>query len=617
MRSRSAWLVVLLFAMGIGLRLIHLDADPCYYEWNGYLVDEGLWTQHARSLALHGVLWGGHARELHLLLAPLFNLIHYGIFSVAGVSIWNARVFTAVCGSAIPVLFWWALRRDVTAPALLLGLVLLTAQVDLVELSRIAVPEVAVMLIQFVIYVVLTRTGGESRRSLAAGVLMSAATGLKATAAPMLAIFSAMAYFVPRPSKTANARAQRWSFVGRFWLGFAAPIVIAGLAGLAYVGFATDVHTPQLFSSFAPFLRLATPYSAVAFVFDDRFGRTVDLWALGVWLAVLAWTTVPADDMDPSSRRYGVTSAIWFGLYFILMSLCYYFPTRYKVHILLPMAVLVTVGVSFLQRLGVKVVISSFAHDRGMRRHVRLGVLSLPTAAFLAQGVGPFMGSIGVDPGRLRFKIACLAVAWAAAAAVAHRLKRHHAAVGFFVVFPLLAGLAWWLASELSIPCWSLVATCAVAAAALARSAGAWTDHGCTRFVYLCAGCSLVSALVALAPGYLDPHYSIRDASRDLGVRLAHSPSIAVFQAEGLFNDNVLPYKSFDKRTEADEPDTVVVGFRRGAPEAWLERNYRIVTTYRFYVSPELDRWQSVGDSASRANTVATVYARTRDRETP
>ena len=51
--------------------------------------------------------------------------------------------------------------------------------------------------------------------------------------------------------------------------------------------------------------------------------------------------------------------------------------------------------------------------------------------------------------------------------------------------------------------------------------------------------------LVHIATTYLDPYFSMRAASRDLGVLLAGSTrDIATANAEGLFNDNALPYRS-------------------------------------------------------------------------
>lgn len=55
-RPQSYWLALGALVTGILLRTLYLDADPHYYDWIGYITDEGLWVQHARSLALHGTL---------------------------------------------------------------------------------------------------------------------------------------------------------------------------------------------------------------------------------------------------------------------------------------------------------------------------------------------------------------------------------------------------------------------------------------------------------------------------------------------------------------------------------------------------------------------------------
>src|SRR5687768_1313015 len=104
---------------GIVLRFLYLDADPHYYGWWGYVTDEGRWVTHARELVLFGqvraVDW-----TLHLMLAPVFQGISYVTFKLLGVSIFSARLFSALCGSGLLVVAWTLLRRLATPPALLL-----------------------------------------------------------------------------------------------------------------------------------------------------------------------------------------------------------------------------------------------------------------------------------------------------------------------------------------------------------------------------------------------------------------------------------------------------------------------------------------------------------------
>jgi hypothetical protein len=118
-------------------------------------------------------------------------------------------------------------------------------------------------------------------------------------------------------------------------------------------------------------------------------------------------------------------------------------------------------------------------------------------------------------------------------------------------------------------------------------------------------------ALVSLAPGYLEPHYSIRDTSRDLGKLLGNSPSVVVARAEGLFNGNTVLYRSFDRRTETEKPEVVVVGFalRGRQVKEWLDQNYHVAKTYSLYVSPEYARLQP---DAENLVAEARVYEKNR-----
>ena len=149
--QHSHWLAFGVLVIGVSLRFLLLDADPYYYEWAGYISDEGRWVENARSLTLFGELFDRYI-PLHFYLAPLFQLTHCVVFRLGGVSLVTSRIFTALCGSALLVLFWGLLRRAVTGQAILLGLALLAVQADLVMLSRVAVPEMVIMFLQLLIY---------------------------------------------------------------------------------------------------------------------------------------------------------------------------------------------------------------------------------------------------------------------------------------------------------------------------------------------------------------------------------------------------------------------------------------------------------------------------------
>src|SRR5580765_1399130 len=181
-------LVVLVVLAGILLRLLHLDADPDYYAWVGYVTDEGRWIAHAREMALFGRLVNTEWL-IHLLLAPLFQAVSFVVFSLLGVSIWTSRLLTAVSGSALLVLFWLGLRRLVAPAAMLVALALLALEVDLLMLGRVAVPEVPAMLLQLAIFLLVATGPPTTGRLLGAGLVLLAMMGTKATTVFLVPIF--------------------------------------------------------------------------------------------------------------------------------------------------------------------------------------------------------------------------------------------------------------------------------------------------------------------------------------------------------------------------------------------------------------------------------------------
>src|SRR5438132_6787175 len=108
--------------LGIGPRVLFLDADPHYYDWIGYITDEGRWTDRARELALFGRLFEP-VWSLHVVVAPLFQLMSYVVFALSGVSVWTSRLLSAISGCLVLIVFWIAFRRITTPEALFLGIV--------------------------------------------------------------------------------------------------------------------------------------------------------------------------------------------------------------------------------------------------------------------------------------------------------------------------------------------------------------------------------------------------------------------------------------------------------------------------------------------------------------
>lgn len=625
-RSRGHWLIFGVMVLGILARLLYLDADPHYYQWIGYITDEGRWIQNARSLALFGSLFDP-ANNLHLFLAPLFQLANYLVFAVAGVSVLTSRILTALAGSAILVVFWRYLRSATTPQAMLLGITFLAFQADLVMLSRVAVPEMVNMLFQLLIYFMLVLPGGTPRRMLLAGVVLWLGVGMKATMLAFLPICLAIVLFMPRESTETRTTSHRWRDVMLFSTGFAVPFLVSGVIWFGCCA-GDKSFAPLYVSIIKSHVGLSGAYNVISFPFEHIISPTINIWALGLWLSTLAWVAARDETIDFPSRRFLVTSAIWFTLYLSVMLLLEYFPGRYKVHILVPMAIIIAVGTSLLQRLGAGKVIASFGKSKGPSRLFQLGILSLPTAVFLSPLLAFVIGLTGTDPSRLRVKFACVIIAWISTTFVVDRVRRNEYAMSFVFMFPVIAGMAWlfvetvreggfvfWpnAAAQFHAVSWSLFLLVAAGFSALIARAGAdWEPAGCARFVTVAAMGYLTVSLARIAPGYIHPHYSIRDTSRDLGRLLSNSSAIVTKRAEGVFNDNSLRYRGLGGATRNSEmPEALVIAFAFDGGSVF-GREYYLVKTYELYVSPEYYRLHPDRVRDAPGGAVVRVYRRKR-----
>ena len=71
MKRYLKWLTGLALLAGVSIRIFGLEADPDYYSWYGYYVDEGRWTEVARHLGLHGTI-RFNPRHYNTIVAPTF-----------------------------------------------------------------------------------------------------------------------------------------------------------------------------------------------------------------------------------------------------------------------------------------------------------------------------------------------------------------------------------------------------------------------------------------------------------------------------------------------------------------------------------------------------------------
>lgn len=623
LKTYPYWASFAVLAIGIALRFIYLDADPQYYDWVGYITDEGRWIQHARSLTLFGGLFD-HNMDLHFYLAPFYQLLNYLVFKVAGVSLFSSRLLSAFCGSALLVVVWVCLRQVVTPEALLLGVTLLAFQPDLLALSRVAVPEMPAMFFQALIYFVIVK-GFSAWRFALAGFLMFLTVGVKATTLLVLPIFSAVIVLMPRHPD----RPELWRGLMLFWAAFL-------LAVAFFIAISIYVQ-PERSTNF--FLRLvflwnnifrgvvgfSGLYGVTSFVFEDEFSVTFNLWAVAVWLAALAWI---ADEnrLDFNLRRYFVTAFVWSLLYTALMVSLEYFPTRYKVHALIPMTLCLIVGISIVQRSGIQAISKFFSKVDGASAALWLPVLCLPTAVFfssLADSVSPLLA---VDPERLRTKLGCLAFLLAGMTYVANRYKQNERVIGFLLCFPLLGVAGWAILSTLrnDVAFWPNASTqfhlvwygagifgLTLLTIVFRELFAQWKLAARTRLVTACALLSIVISLPSVAPGYMDPQYSIVNTSRDLGSLLSSYSTISAIRAEGLFNENRLHYWS---RTNwaTEKPEVVVTAFMDAKRMLTLQRDYRLMKTYRLLASRQHDWSRSSLSANDGEGVIVSVYERRR-----
>ena len=604
--SALGCLTSIVLAIGVVLRALYLDADPHYYDWIGYITDEGRWVYQARDFFLFHTITRDAVYDLHLILAPLFQLANYVIFDLVGFNRLSTRIFTAFCGSALLLLFWKNLRHRVTPQALLVGVMLLAVQVDFVVMSRVAVPEMVVILFQALAYFVLVSREPSRWRMTMLGAVMLIAVGMKGTVVFSLGIFSLIILFMPVAPDESTGKTRRWPLLLWFWGGLAAPVLLAAAVWIGCCAPKSLLELVQLSgaSYLAPMLRLlqfSNVHHILSFPFQDSLAPALNFLALGLWLSWLGWIAADRNEVDALARRYLVTSTIWIVAYLAVMLTLEYFPRRYMIHIVLPMAINITVGMSLLRKVGIQKVMTALQrHDRV--RLLRLAIFVLPTAIFIAPLLASAMALGGIDPERLRIQLACAAIAAVATTFIAHKVASRDRALNFLMAFPILQAALWmvlaavfedatmWptLHGEISRSLYSGLVAFAAIVSLIVTSAGRASLVAVPRLITIYALGYFTASMIRLVPVYLDPHYTIRDISRDLVVLLDGGSMIATKGAEGLFNDNSLRYQRFNGDTwESKPPEIVVTGFPAVARDREiLASKYHVIKTYTPYISP-------------------------------
>jgi hypothetical protein len=409
----------------------------------------------------------------------------------------------------------------------------------------------------------------------------------------------------------------------------AAPLLAAVLLGGFYFDDKfTLERAGESLSTAMTFLRLSPPYHMVNFPFDHSLSLTSIFWGLGLWLSGLGWAAGYTNKTDSTSRRYLATSAIWIALYFSLMATLEYFPARYRIHILLPMALFIAVGMSLLQQHGMQKLVELIARGKGLGAVLWLGAASLPVAAISTPIVLMALELAGLDPARLVAKLASLTLAFSGSVCILCRFKYNLEVVRFFLIFPLIGGIGWGLASALygssvelfegfpsQITFLPVVIVGSTLLFVLGSRRGWWRSSRCAHLIPLCAVFYLAISLAGVAPGYFDPQYTMRNTSRDLGASLSGARAIASIGADGLFNENNLPYESLTAPEFNDlgkKPEIVAVAFYYKWVKTTLDRHYHATKTYDLFNHPLRKDW-AAGAIAFEPEAIPVILYRKND----
>jgi hypothetical protein len=567
----AATAIAALVVLACLARVAFPNSDPSMPTWIGYVVDEGRWNQSARSLALFGTMDDTAVSRLHLFLAPGYQAVNFVLFKILGIDFWSARAFSAVAGIALVVVPVLVLRRLVSPLALALGVVLLGFEGNLLAASRLAFPEIPAALGTLLAFLLLVRGGKTRWNAFAAGSLAAVAVAMKATTVLVVPIFPLIVLLSAREGRVAERVARALAFVA----GFAIWVV----GGLAFA-LAFGLMTPDavLFSSsrLVTYLSLTGPYITVMRFFESTDLEARNLLLLGAWLGSWAWWY--RDRRAPAGLcEFYLASGAWALWWLVAWSGSNYLPGRYVIHFVVPATIHVVAGVALLRRDLPDAIATAMHQGRGWRRALALGWLVVPTAVLLAALGAGWLDRVEVDSSRLAARIGTIVIAALVLGLVVRRGCDRPLVVAWLLAFPFvfvalwlagreLGGLEhfWQPATAMDPPLvLGLVTLAALVAAVLARLAS--KEQG--RPLLAIGAVAMLGGVLLLqsAPALLAPTYSVRDASLDLGRRLATATQVRNFSAESMFLANRVRYRTLQS---TDRGYDALVIFEHGAQSA-------------------------------------------------
>lgn len=574
--QRAPLVVAAVLIAGIALRWIHLGDDPRYAPWMFFITDEGRWTSHARSLVLFGDL-SGATWMLHLLLAPLFQAAVAASFFVGGVTLTSARAVTALAGSAMLLLFWFGLRRRLAAGALLAGLAIVAFDPDLIALSRVAIPEVAALLVTFGAFLTLT-TATRPLHIVGAGMLMAMAIGTKATIAGTILPFTALVLVV-HAGRRVRAVLELWA--GLLLIG--ATLLVTAAVG----GWLPDLVNPSTMHSITRRLPLLEPRDLVLRIFEYPRAPSLPYMLFAAWAGSLAWST-RADRTDRRLVPLYLGSLFWLVWAMAQMLIIEYHPPRYAVHAVVPAAVHVATGLSV------------FRPSR-----LRTGSLlwrvtaALPLPVLLAPLMIHVVALAAGDVTRVRYRLIALALAsvvtmllvWSASATRMRGLVTSAAIAGTaaLVLLPMAHLPGFWIGGDARVHLagWGLLLGTAALAGWWASTH--WPEDGRWRPVAVGAtAAATVTMTLLMLPALTSPRDTMREASARIAHHLADVPVVDSVGAETLIVPTRLQYRVIFGRDWPDDwsPDALVISGRFDDTGGRLAREFELLDEMTLSAGP-------------------------------
>jgi hypothetical protein len=552
-RKTSHVAIGLLVVLACVARFVHLDADPMFPSWISYVVDEGRWSESARNLALFGTP-DAFAERIHLLLSPAYQAGNLIAFKLFGVSFMSARASAAIAGSLIVVATFAALRPHVTPFALAFGVIVLGFETNMLAESRLALPEIPSALASLLAFLVLALMRKNRRNAALAGVIFAAAVALKGTTA-LIALAFVLIAGLPEGAKALGWRlARAASFVaglalpllGGLWVGLALGVVNAG--GVTRVG-----------AGLLSFVSLADIHSVAWNFVESPSHMARNLLLLGIWFCSWMWQ-YRRPDVSPVVRSLYLSSGIWTAWCFVVWTVNAYSPGRYLVHFTVPATIHIMVGLASADRHSLTRIASGLGRRGGLARAALFAWLVLPTAIVVG-AVGAGLATLaGWDLSRVSAHMALVLASLVLLVILTYRLGASDRVIAGYMTAPIAATLLWLAGFELHVfrHFWESVSSgpillwSGVAGAAIAAGFGwAFLGNAVQRpetirpFVLVILAAPL---LVQASIPMLAPTYSIRDASRDLGLALADAKEIRTANAASLFLENRLRYRELARQ---------------------------------------------------------------------